>query len=189
MNRLAVGFLVCAPSLLAAASDQCRAVMQKAGSNLKIVHSGDLTGDGAREYVAVQMLPQQPKKGMYVSRLLIARARHERCSIVLDASKNGPRNPIGYIGIEFIDDDSKFFGFAVEFSSDSSDPKHKVGLNLTWLNPEHEPEGMGIEIGWNDKVGRYQEYQLEGDSSSGTFKPELRNPPHINSKLCRKCPK
>jgi hypothetical protein len=189
MKKIAVGLVASLTFFATTVSAQCRAVIQKAGSNLKIVRSGDLIGDGAREYVAVRLLPQQPKKGMYVSRLLIARAQRGRCSIVLDAGKNGPKNPVGYIGIEFIDDGGDFVGYAVEFSSDPSDPKHKVDLDLTWLHPGYELEGWGIEIGWNEKVGRYQEYRLEGDSSPEMFKPELRNPPHINSKLCPKCPK
>ena len=188
MNKIAVGLVASLTFFATTAHAQCRAVIQKAGSNLKIIRSGDLVGDGAREYVAVRMLPQQPKNAIHVSRLLIARAQHGQCSIVLDAGKNGPRNPIGYIGIEFIDDGGDFYGYAVQFSSDAGDPKHKVDLNLTWLNPEHEPEGMGIEIGWNEKVGRYQEYRLEDDSSPERFKPEVRNPPHRNSKLCGKCP-
>ena len=185
MNKIAVGLVASLAFFTTTVSAQCRAVIQKAGSNLKIVRSGDLTGDGAREYVAVRKLPQQPQKGMYVSRLLIAHARHGQCSIVLDAGKNGPKNPIGYIGIEFIDDGGDFYGYAVEFGSD----EHKGDVSLTWLNPQHEPEGMPIGIGWNGKVGRYQEYRLEDDSSPEIFKPEVRNPPHRNSKLCRKCPK
>lgn len=187
MNKLVFGLLALATFWSAAASAQCGAVIKRAGSNLKIIRSGDLIGDGAREYVAVQMLTEQPKKGMYVSRLVIARAQHGRCSIVLDAGKNGPKNPVGYIGIEFIDDGGGFYGYSVEFSSDDRDPKDKGDLYLTWLNPDHEPEGMGIAIGWNEKVGRYQDYQEE--SSSEMFKTELPNPRHINSRLCGKCPK
>jgi hypothetical protein len=56
------------------------------------------------------------------------------------------------------------------------------------LNADREPEGESIAIGWNEKIGRYQEYRLEDDNSSETFKPELRNPPYHNSKPCRKCP-
>ena len=193
MNKIVVGLVASFAFFATTASAQCRAFIQKAGSNLKIVRSGDLIGDGAREYVAVRMLLQQPKKGMHVSRLLIARAQRGQCSIVLDAGKNGPKNPIGYIGIEFIDDGGDFYGYAVEFHSDTNDSrpdsKHKGDLYLTWLNSQHEPEGMGIGIGWNGKVGRYQEYRLEDDSSPETFKPEVRNPPHHNSKLCRKCPR
>lgn len=187
MNKLALGLLALVTALSAAASAQCETVINKAGSNLKIIRSGDLIGDGAREYVAVRMQTKQPKNGMYVSRVVIARAQHGRCLIVLDAGKNGPKNPVGYIGIEFIDDGGDFYGYSVEFASGIRDPKHKGDLYLTWLNPDHEPEGMGIAIGWNEKLGRYQEYQEE--SSSEMFKKELSNPRHINSRLCGKCPK
>lgn len=193
MNKLDLGVLACTVSLTVAASAQCGAVIKRADPDLKIVRSGDLIGDGAREYVAVRMLPQQPKKGMYVSRLVIARAKAGSCSIVLDAGKNGPKNPAGYIGIEFIDDGAEFYGYEVEFASDSrdrtSDSERKGDIYLTWLNPNREPEGEDVAIGWNAKVGRYQEYNLEDDNSSQTFKTELRSPPHINSKLCGKCPK
>ncbi|HET9837702.1 MAG TPA: hypothetical protein VFR84_05650 [Candidatus Angelobacter sp.] len=182
-----MGFLTCAVSL--SASAECGAAIKNAGSNLKIIKSGDLVGDGAREYVAVRMLPKQPKKGTYVSRLLIARAEHGHCSIVLDAGKSGPKNPVGHIGIEFIDDGTDFYGYSVEFGSDVNDREHQGDVYLTWLNPNHELEGMAIEIGWNKRVGRYQEYRLEEDGSSEMFKPELRKPPHRNSKHCGGCQK
>lgn len=192
MNKLALGVLACIVSLAMAASAQCAAVIKKAGHDLKIVRSGDLIGDGAREYVAVWMLAKQPKQGMHVSRLVIARSKDGSCSIVLDAGANGPRNPVGYVGIEYIDDGAEFYGYEVEFASDSrnpgSDSGRKGDIYLTWLNPDREPEGESVAIGWNEKIGRYQEYRLEDDSSSETFKLELRNPPHHNSKLCRKCP-
>lgn len=187
MNKLALGLLALVTAFSSAASAQCETVIKKAGSNLKTIRSGDLIGDGAREYVAGRMLTKQPKKGIYVSRLVIARAEHGHCSIVLDAGKSGPKNPIGYIGIEFIDDGADFYGYSVEFASGIRDPKHKGDLYLTWLNPDHEPEGMEIEIGWNEKIGRYQEYQEE--SSAEMFKTELPSPRHINSRRCGKCPK
>lgn len=192
MNKLAFGVLACIVSWTVATSAQCAAVIKKAGHDLKIVRSGDLIGDGAREYVAVRMLAKQPKQGMHVSRLVIARAKDGSCSVVLDAGANGPKNPVGYVGIEYIDDGAEFYGYEVEFASDSPNPASGNGRNgdiyLTWLNPGREPEGEGIAIGWNEKVGRYQEYRLGDESSSEPFKLELRNPPHHNSKLCRKCP-
>jgi hypothetical protein len=186
MSKLTFGILVCVASFSTAAYAQCGTVIKKADPKLKIIRSGDLIGDGALEYVAAHVLPQQPKKGMHVLRLVIARVEHNRCSIVFDAGKSGPKNPFGYVGIEYIDDGSDFYGYAIEFSSNT---QHKGDLDITWLNPEHEPEGEGIAIGWNRKVGRYQEYRVEDDGSPEIFKPELRNPPHHNSKLCGKCPK
>jgi hypothetical protein len=190
MSKLAFSLLACAASLSTTASAQCAAVINKADPDLKILRSGDLIGDGSREYVAARMLTKQPRKGIYVSRLVIARAQHGHCSIILDAGKNGPKNPAGYIGIEFIDDGGDFYGYAVKFGSDVRDSTGEKGdLYLSWLNPQHEPEGMGIEIGWNKKIGRYQEYRDKDDSSPEMFKTELPNPRHINSRLCGKCPK
>jgi hypothetical protein len=189
LSKITVGLVASFVFFTTTLSAQCRDVIQKAGSNLKIIRSGDLIGDGAREYVAVRMLAKQPKKGIYVSRLLIARAEHGHCSIALHAGKSGPKNSVGYIGIEFIDDGADFHGYSVEFGSDVNDRKHQGDLYLTWLNPGHEPEGMEIAIGWNTKVGRYQEYRLEENSSSEIFKPELRKPPHRNSRHCGNCPK
>jgi hypothetical protein len=194
MNKLLLCILACCTFATAATassreSSQCSALIKKTGSNLKIIRSGDLIGDGARGYVAVGMLPQQPRKGMYISRLLIARAEGGRCSIMLDAGKNGPKNPVGYLGIDYIDDSDQFYGYRVEFGSDvrdpAPDPRYKGVLYLTWLNPKHEPEGAGIVVGWNEKVGRYQEI----DSSWEMFNPELRKPRHISSRFCRKCSK
>src|SRR5215831_5194147 len=113
MNKLALGVLACIVCLTVAASAQCAALIKKSGHDLKIVRSGDLFGDGAREYEAVRMLAKQPKQGMYVSRLVIARAKSGSCSIVLDAGANGPRNPVGYVGIEYIDDGAEFYGYEV----------------------------------------------------------------------------
>ena len=127
MNKLGLGVLSCIVSLAVAASAQCGAVIRKAGHDLKIVRSGDLIGDGAREYVAVRMLAKQPKQGMYVSHLVIARAKDGSCSVVLDVGANGPKNPVGYIGIEYIDDGAEFYGYEVEFASDSRNPTSDSG--------------------------------------------------------------
>jgi hypothetical protein len=104
MNKLTVGLLACMASLSSTLYAQCGAVIKKAGPNLKIIRSGDLIGDGAREYVAGQRMKLQPTKGLYVSRLLVVRFDRGHCSIVLDARKDGPQNPLGYIGISYIDD-------------------------------------------------------------------------------------
>jgi hypothetical protein len=186
MSKLTFGLLACVASLSTAVYAQCGAVIKKADPALKVVRSGGLVGDGSQEYIAVRLLTRQPKKGMYISRLVIVRAMHGHCSILLDAGKNGPRNPVGYVGIGYIDDGDGFYGYLVEFNFDANNPKHRSDIGLTWLNPEHEPEGLGIGVGWNEKVGRYQEYRLEDDNSPDIFKPEIRNPPHHNSKNCPK---
>ena len=171
---------------------QCSALIKSTEPKLQMIRSGDLIGDGAQEYIAVQRMKLQPKHGIYISRLLIVRLERGHCSIILDARKDGPRNPLGYLGISYIDDGddgSDFYGYKFEFGSDlreaGSEPRYKCVLFLDWLNPQHEPEGSGIVIGWSEKVGRFQEI----DPSWDFFNPELPHPRHINTKNCGKCAK
>jgi hypothetical protein len=157
---------------------QCSALIKNAGPKLQIIRSGDLIGDGAREYVAAQRMELQPKKGFYISRLLVVRTQAGHCAIVLDVGKDGPKNPKGYVGIEYIDDSASFYGYKFEFGTVPKDPEFKQNykclLFFDWLNNKHEPEGEGLIIAWNETVGRFQEV----DSSWDFFKPEVVNPSH-----------
>jgi len=159
------------------------------GAKLQIIRSGDLIGDGAQEYVAIQRMKRQPKQGLYVSRLVVLRSGRGGCTVVLEAGKTGPRNRVGYVGIDYIDDRDVFYGYDFEFGSDHREPgpesRYKCVLFLTWLNAQYEPEGEGLIIGWNEKVKRFQEI----DESWEFFKTELQHPPHRNTKDCGKCNK
>ncbi|HEY2390603.1 MAG TPA: hypothetical protein VGK22_05475 [Candidatus Angelobacter sp.] len=167
----------------------CSALIKSAGAKLEVIRSGDLIGDGSREFVAIQRIRSQSKKGLYISRLLIARLNSGRCSVELDAGKDGPRNPLGYVGISYIDDGDSFYGYKFGFGSDLREagpgPRYKCVLFLDWLNSEHETEGAGLVIGWNEKLKRFQEI----DGSWEFFNPELPHPPHRNSRNCGKCTK
>lgn len=140
---------------------------------MEVVRSGDLIGDGAREYVGVQQL-KSPKKALYVSRVVVARMERGRCAVVLSAGKDGPRNEVGYLGIDYIDD-AAFYGYQFEFGTQ---PECKCVMFFTFLNVQREPEGMAITVAWNAKVRRFQEV----DPSWEFFNSELRNPPHRNTK-------
>lgn len=119
------------------------------------------------------------RNGIPVSRLVIFRKVHSHWTVVLDAAK-GIRNPVGYVGSDYIDDSYGYPGYRVSFSDRRSDDKPAFVLWLYFLGTDGEPEGIAAEISWNPAVGRFQEFG-GGDQPPLRFLPELKNPPHIRS--------
>jgi hypothetical protein len=180
INKLTVSLIALAMPLSAAAaanrpvSAQCAALIKGAGAKLQIIRSGDLVGDGAHEYLAVERIRPQPKDGIYVSRVVIARSEHGHCSVVLDAGKDGPRNPVGYIGVDHFDDAAPFYGYWFNFAANVGGERYPCELLFTWLNQEHKPRGGGVAIAWNAKLGRFQRI----NDSWEFFDAELPHLPH-----------
>lgn len=88
---------------------------------------------------------------------------------------NTIRNPQGYVGLDFIDPGPNF-GFDVELADERSDGTRGFTIYLTYLNPKLKAEGMAIQVSWNRKVGRFQEY-APNELDPPDFKPEIANPP------------
>ena len=110
-----------------------------------------------------------------MSRLVILRQEKAGWQTALEA---GPanKNPAGYIATDYIDDGGQFFGYCVELGDTRSDGFPAFAVSLTDINPNDQAEGASTEISWNDRVHRYQEFvTVDG------FKPEVKNPPHINT--------
>ncbi len=85
------------------------------------------------------------------------------------------RNPQGFIGIDFIDSDYRF-GFALKFADERSDGTSGFTMYLTYLNQKRRPEGLPVEVSWNRKVSRFQEY-APNELDPPDFKAEIAHPP------------
>jgi hypothetical protein len=85
------------------------------------------------------------------------------------------RNPKGFVGIDFIDPDFSF-GFAVKVANERSDGTPGFTIYLAYLNRKLEPEGLPIQVSWNQKVNRFQEY-APNELDPPDFKPEIAHPP------------
>jgi hypothetical protein len=134
-------------------------------------------GDGALEVLSVKKLKTVPvrKACIPVSRLVILRQEKAAWQTALDAGV-AMKNPAGYVSTEYIDDAGQFFGYCLELGDSRSDGVRAFTVSLTDINPKGQEEGASTEISWNARVRRYQEFvTLEG------FKPEVKNPPHINT--------
>jgi hypothetical protein len=49
-------------------------------------------------------------------------------------------------------------------------------MYLTYLSPKLKAEGVAVQVSWNRKVGRFQEY-APNEFGTPDFKPEMANPP------------
>jgi len=85
------------------------------------------------------------------------------------------RNDDGYIGIDFIDPAYKN-GLALSIEDARSDGTKGFTLLLNWLDDSLQTEGTAVEIAWNPKVHRFQEY-APNELDPPDFKPEVPNPP------------
>jgi hypothetical protein len=89
--------------------------------------------------------------------------------------KENIRNPRGFIGIDFIDSDYSF-GFAMKSADERSDGTPGFTIFLTYLNHKLRPEGLPVEVSWNRKVSRFQEY-APNELDPPDFKQEIAHPP------------
>jgi hypothetical protein len=85
-------------------------------------------------------------------------------------------NQVGFIGIDYIDDSSPFWAYAVQFYDHRTDGRKAFAISLAYMADEKDTDELPIEITWNEATGRYQEFTMNKDPEG--FQPELRNPPH-----------
>ena len=156
------------------------AVRRLLGPRAEIVKYGGLNGPSVLEAVAIQRLgkPGRGDEAIPISRLIILRLEASAWKLILDVSEN-KTNEAGYVGIDYIDDSYEFHGYQLLLADHSSDGEVGFTVELIYLNAGGVPEGAPIEIAWNSKVGRYQEYAANEDPVG--FKPESKNPPHIRT--------
>lgn len=163
--------------------DCAAAARAELGAASVVLRSGTLSDTAVPEVLAALKLKSAPTRPgcTPVTRLALLRKAAGRWTVALDASKE-IRNPFGYVGMDFIDDSYQFFGYCVDIENHRSDNTRAFTLFLTYLkNREGDTEGAPVEISWNPKLARYQEF-AEG------FKYEIANPPHRGSskRECRR---
>lgn len=89
--------------------------------------------------------------------------------------ENNIRSSYDYIGIDFIDPEARY-GFEIETANKRSDGTDGFTLSFTYLDPNLRPAGVPVEVSWNRKVGRFQEY-APNELDPPDFKPEIAHPP------------
>lgn len=163
---------------VASGRDECiKAATATLGPTAEVVKYGRFAD--AKNLDAVAVIRVRPirrnRNRLLVSDLVILRSVGRAWKPVLRASKT-VTNDAGYIGIDYIDDAFRFYGYEVEFADKRADGKQGFALILTYLTSRLDRDGIPIEIGWNAGVGRYQEFSVNEEPDG--FKLELKNPPH-----------
>jgi hypothetical protein len=148
------------------------------GLQAEIIRYGRLNGPEAPEAVVKLGNLATTKEGIPISRLVVLRFEAPIWKPVLDVSKQ-ITNAAGYIGIDYIDDSYVFHGYRLVLKNQRPDGKPGITMDLSYLNGGGGVEGIPVEVAWNDKVGRYQEFAANEDPAG--FKPELKSPRHIRT--------
>lgn len=159
------------------------------GSSAEVVKCGHLTEPGAAEVVAILPLSGHKKYPnlYYASKFVILRRTGpDAWAEELRADRLPPRNSSGYIGAGSTitaEDLYKWvsYGYGLSFypTVSANDPSNAFNnrpyftVSLTYLNAQGELEGSDVEISWNPKVLRFQEFNYE----AGMFMTESRKPP------------
>lgn len=173
---LFVATTVALPQVAMAKRDLCAAAAKNAlRAEVLLVRFGDLTGGGKPGCVAV--VPQgtnQGEKKILSRRGIVLQANGDQWRELLRFDDE-IRNEQGYIGIDFIDPDYHY-GLALETDDQRSDGTKAFTMYFTFLDAKLKPEGLAVEVSWNPKTRRFQEY-APNELDPPDFKPEIRNPP------------
>jgi hypothetical protein len=162
------------------ANDCLSEVRKILGPTAQVSKCGNFTGGASLGAVGFVKLKQfaENRDGVPVSRLVILQKANSQWSVALDVAKQ-IQNPSGYVGIDYIDDSQNYSGYRVLFLGRRSDGKPGFVLQLTYLRSNGKSEGIPLEISWNPVTKRFQEFSTNEEPEG--FRPELKNPPHINS--------
>jgi hypothetical protein len=161
-----------------------KAARKLLGSSAEILKCGHLSDDDNLEAVAAIRVPglKDDGHGTPISKLMILRQGKARWDTELNIDKE-ITNGEGYIGIDFIDDSDPFPYYRVHFSDRGAtwgarDPS-QFTLVLIPMTRDGKLDvgGIGIGIGWNPAVRRFQEIEPSGEE----FAPEVKAPGHIRS--------
>lgn len=159
---------------------KCVEAAKKAlGEDVEIVKQGTFNTPSIQEAVAVvraQHVPSTNAQGLAISKLAILRRGSSGWEVVLTASKE-IQNGAGFVGIDYIDDSSPYYGYRVLFPDQRDDGKRVFTLGLSYMRKDGSTEGIPLEISWDSSVGRYREFGINSDPPG--FKPEVKNPPHL----------
>jgi hypothetical protein len=124
------------------------------------------------------------KNGLPVSRLVIARQGTSQWKIELNVDANDAiTNDMGFVGVNFIDDSHQFPYCRVDFTDRGAKWGARTGTQFTMVlfsmnrDGKLEDGDIGLGIGWNPAVRRFQEI----DPNGRDFAPEVKSPRHIKA--------
>jgi hypothetical protein len=151
------------------------------GQVLKCGHLVDAIG---LEAVVVSRVPglKDSKDGIPISKLLILREVGTQWNSELKVDRE-ITNSAGYVGSDFIDDSHPFPYYRAKFTDQGAQwgarPASQFTLVLHSMTRDGkiDPEDIGLGIGWNLAVGRFQEIEPDGEH----FAPEVTAPRHIRN--------
>ena len=149
------------PSTTQSASQACLSAARNfLGPAAQVAKCGDLTGTGELEVAAFVRLKElrTTADGIPLSKLVVLRQEKSRWVVELAADQKPPRNPVGYIGIDYIDDSRELGLYRVSFYDEGSHEIPGFTIDLFYLSPRGQNEGIPVEIAWNRSLARFQEY-------------------------------
>lgn len=150
-----------------------KAAQRVLGPGAKLLKCGELNQTGALESIAA--IPVTPKshsvQGIFAKDLVILRRSHGEWKTALRASRL-IQNDAGYIGIDYIDDCSPFWGDHIEFWGKRPDGQKGLVVSIQWRAFEDDTDPMPTDIAWDNVTGRYREITADG------FQFEAKSPPH-----------
>ena len=161
-----------------------QAAKKELGPAAVVLKFGNLTGTSALGCVAGVPLKQSRNTadGTPVSSFVILRqSLSPGWKTELTGDKSWMRNDTGYLGLEFIDDSHPSAGYRIGFKDRRSDGEPGFVLYVYYLSPRAEDEGLPVEISWNPKVGRFQEFDYGIDLHGIGFRSEVKNPRHVRA--------
>ncbi len=152
------------------------------GPNAEMLKCGHLS-DAAHVEAVVAIRVRDLKdnrNGIPISKLVILRQGNSRWNSEINVDKE-ITNSAGYVGFNFINDSHPFPYYRVNFSDRGArwgarDPSQFTLVLRPMTRDGKIDEGdVGIGIGWNSAVGRFQEIDPNGEE----FAPEVKNPKHV----------
>lgn len=147
------------------------------GDHSDVLKCGEFNSPGVLEVVAAlrKHVHGNDSGDIFVSRLVILRREGPIWKTALDSARQ-IRNSHGYVGIDFIDDVSPFWGYAVQFHDHRADGEKSFVISLAYMATEKDKDELPVDISWDQTVGRYREFSANSEPVG--FKAEIGNPPH-----------
>lgn len=123
------------------------------------------------------------RNGIPISKLKILREGRSRWDSGLNVDRE-VTNGAGYLGANFIGNAHPYPCYRVDFTDRGAEWGARTASQFTLIlfsmsrDGRLEPGDMGLGIGWNAAVGRFQEIEPNGEE----FAPEVKAPKHIRSR-------
>jgi hypothetical protein len=152
------------------------------GSNAEVIKCGHLSDAAHLQAVVAIRVPslKDDRNGIPISKLAILRQGNSGWDSEINVDKE-ITNAAGYVGFNFIDDSHPFPYYRVNFSDRGAKWGARDQSQFTLVLLPMTRDGkvdvgdVGIGIGWNPAVERFQEIEPNGEK----FAPEVKNPKHI----------